>query len=214
MDVSDREVLRYLGYGAAGADGRVLEMIKTLAGELSACAKPKSAYGIWQCAVAPPYVTIGELRIRSAGLARHWEGAELAALMAATLGAEADALLRRYGVTDMEKALVADAICTAMIEAYCDEVEEELAKNERVAGLCAAPRFSPGYGDLDISYQKDILRMLDGTKRIGLALTGGMMLAPSKSVIAVIGFGRDVKHSRRKCDSCDNTSCPFRRNDA
>ncbi len=40
----------------------------------------------------------------------------------------------------------------------------------------------------DIAHQDMILRMLDTAKKIGLTLTGGNMLTPSKSVTAVIGL--------------------------
>ena len=55
-------------------------------------------------------------------------------------------------------------------------------------GYYIRPRFSPGYGDFDIAHQDMILRMLDTAKKIGLTLTGGNMLTPSKSVTAVIGL--------------------------
>ena len=52
-------------------------------------------------------------------------------------------------------------------------------------------RFSPGYGDFDIVYQKDIFAILDCPKRIGLTLNSSLMMSPSKSVTAIIGFKRE-----------------------
>ncbi len=209
MDVSEREVLRLLGYGEKNADERLSEQIRTQTDELTERVHPKSVYGLWEARVEPPIVVIGDMRIHSESLAKHLAGASFAALLAATLGAQADALIRRYSVADMEKASIANAVCTAMIEAYCDEIELEIARSE-AAALCAAPRFCPGYGDFDIGHQADILSMLNAGKRIGLTLTGGMMLAPTKSMVAVIGFGRDVKRGGDKCAGCENVGCIYR----
>ncbi len=210
MDVSEKEVLRMLGYGGAGANERLSRLIRALTDELSARAKPKSAFGLWKVNIEPPMVLVGDMRICSASLAEHLMGASHAALLAATLGAQADALVRRYSMADMEKAAVINAVCAAMIEAYCDDIVSEIAKSDAIAGLCAAPRFSPGYGDFAIECQADILSVLNAGKRIGLTQTGGMMLAPTKSVVAVIGFGRDVKKTAHKCAGCDNADCEYR----
>jgi hypothetical protein len=208
MDVPEREVLRYLGYKGAKAGGRIRALIEDLAGELGVCAPPKSVYGIWDCDIEPPVVLLGGTAIRSVSLSGHLAGAPRAALLAATLGAGADALIRRYSVRDMEKAAVADAVCAVMIEAYCDRVTREIER-ETEAGYATA-RFSPGYGDFDIACQKDILRMLDGGRRIGLAMTDGGMLTPAKSVIAVIGFKQEKEGGRGKCGRCAGGECACR----
>ena len=209
MDVSEREVLRLLGSGEI-AGGRLSGLIRALIEELSERARPKSAYGLWEVHTEQPIISIGSMRIKSDSLSKHLEGAVYAVLLAATLGAEADALVRRYSAADMERAVAANAICAAMIEAYCDELGREIIKSEKVAGLCASTRFSPGYGDFDMGYQADILLMLNAGKRIGLTLTNGMMLTPTKSVVAVIGFGRGMKNGGDKCAGCDNVDCIYR----
>ena len=77
-------------------------------------------------------------------------------------------------------------------------------------GLCPTTRFSPGYGDFDIAHQKDIIRLLNCDRRIGLTLTGGYMLIPSKSVTAVIGFTEEKIHNEGKCMQCAEKLCEFR----
>ena len=53
-------------------------------------------------------------------------------------------------------------------------------------------RFSPGYGDFDLKYQKDILEYLDANKKIGISLTDSLMMIPTKSITAIIGIKREV----------------------
>ena len=48
-------------------------------------------------------------------------------------------------------------------------------------------RFSPGYGDLPIEVQKDFLPLLDAERRLGITLSESCLMAPSKSVTAIIG---------------------------
>jgi len=47
-------------------------------------------------------------------------------------------------------------------------------------------RFSPGYGDMPLSFQRVLFTQLDAG-RLGVALTDGNMLSPEKSVLAVCG---------------------------
>ena len=150
--------------------------------------KPRSTYGIWECKVDESTVNFAGLSIKSVDLARHMAGAKYIALMAVTLGVQADALIRQYSVTAMDKAVVADAECSVLVERTCDKVAAEIASKPEVAELQPTTRFSPGYGDFDIASQKSLLALLNAQKRIGLTLTDGYMLSPSKSVTALIGY--------------------------
>ena len=212
MEISNDEVLRYLGYsGADGeATGRVSSMVKELRAELEKKVIPKSVYGIWDCRVDSLSVELEGITINSKNLAKHLEGCSRAVLLAATLGPEADTIIRRYGVQDMEKAVIAQAVCAVMIEAYCDETEAEITGEHDLDGLYGTKRFSPGYGDFDIVYQKDILSLLACDRRIGLTLTSGYMLVPSKSITAVIGYAKEKKPAGNKCGQCEYRQCGFR----
>jgi len=219
MEISKKEVLRYLGYRGAEADERIASHIAELIDLFTAKVISQSVYGIWDCQIDSSVVVIGGMTIHSQSLAQHLEGCRRVVLLAATLGTEADTLIRRFSVQDMEKAVIAQAVCAAMIEAYCDTIEGELAQKSEFDGLHPTSRFSPGYGDFDIVHQKDILSILN-SGRIGLTLTEGYMLIPSKSVTAVIGFAREkgcvagrlaTVVAMEKCERCADTQCRFRK---
>jgi hypothetical protein len=196
--------------GDAGADERVSTLIGELADIFAANTVPKNVYGIWDCAINPTEVILDGMTVKSKSLAGHLAGCRRAVLLAATLGIEADTMLRRYSVQDMEKAVIADAVCAAMIEAYCDEIEDEIMQRPATSGLCPTTRFSPGYGDFNIVHQKDIIGLLSCDRRIGLTLTGGYMLVPSKSITAIIGFAEEKVHNEGKCGHCAEKTCEFR----
>ena len=212
MEISNKEVMRYLGYRDAVADERTISHITELIDLFTAKVVPQSVYGIWDCQIASSEVTLGGMTVHSRNLARHLEGCRRVVLLAATLGAEADTLIRRFSVQDMEKAVIAQAVSAAMIEAYCNIIEGELAQKTEFDGQYPTSRFSPGYGDFDIVHQKDILSILN-SGRIGLTLTEGYMLIPSKSVTAIIGFAREkcAEGRAEKCEGCAATQCRFRK---
>ena len=100
----------------------------------------------------------------------------------------------------------------ALLEEYLDECQEELRLEQEAQGLYLRPRFSPGYGDFSVLHQGEILRMLDAPKRIGLSVTDGNMLTPTKSVTAVIGVGRTQLSCHVKgCENCGKSDCAYRR---
>ena len=210
MEISNKEVLRYLGYCGAEADERLYALIKEISIVFAENTVPKSVYGIWDCRVDSSTVELADLVINSGKLAKHLAGCPRVALLAVTLGPEADTLIRRFSVQDMEKALIAQAVGTVLIEAYCGKIENEIEQKNELSGLNRTMRFSPGYGDFDISHQKDIIDLLNCDRKIGLTLTSGYMLAPSKSLTAVIGFAEEKVQTGGKCECNAAKPCEFR----
>ena len=151
---------------------------------------------------------------------KHLEGCHLVILMAATLGAEVDALLRRVQISDMALAVIIDAGASVLIEQVCDDFEKaitrELAKSvrqvpqEKMAAeeasaslLHFTPRFSPGYGDYPLSEQKRVLQYLDAQRKIGLHVTRDSLMVPRKSVTALIGAAHHPVTGRTaSCNEC------------
>ena len=75
---------------------------------------------------------------------------------------------------------------TAAIEAVCDKLCCEIA--EQYSQYKLRPRFSPGYGDLSLYVQRDIVRILDTYRKIGLTLSDSLLMIPQKSVTAIVGL--------------------------
>ena len=215
MEVTNSGIMRYMKTGDTIPDERTSILIEEIVCLFKKNITPKSLYSIYNCKTDSATVTLGAMTITSLNLAKHLEGCRFAALLAATLGTNSDTLIRKYSIQDMEKTLVAQAVSTAMIESYIDEIENDLLQTHELKGLHPVTRYSPGYGDFDITCQKDILKLLDAS-RIGLSLTDGFMLIPSKSITAVIGFTEEQKQASSKCGkpelcaSCADANCVFR----
>lgn len=213
MDHRTKEAIRYLGYGRHAVDDKTLALVEEMFGELDRTVRRRIVYRIFELeAAGDDQVRIGQLDIASRNLAKNMRGCAQAVMLGATLGIETDMLMKRYSITEMSKAVVAQACAAAMLEEYLDGWQEELREEKRKEGYFLRPRFSPGYGDFNICHQQDILRMLDSARKIGLTMTDAHMLSPSKSVTAVIGMSReDIACHKVGCEACEKTDCEYRR---
>jgi vitamin B12 dependent methionine synthase, activation domain len=86
----------------------------------------------------------------------------------------------------MAMAVALDAAGTAAVESAADEAEVLLRSELKGAEL--TPRFSPGYGDMPLSFGRDIIKLTEAERYLGVTLTESDTLLPSKSVTAVIGI--------------------------
>lgn len=195
------EVLRYLGCPGT-EDPATLALVEGCSARLLAAARPKWTYRVFGLAVQTDGVRLDcGLLLPGRDLAAHLRGCSRAALLAATLSAPVDALLRRAQAEDLAAAVALDCCATAAVEAVCDLAEAEI--RARFPGCSFPFRFSPGYGDLPIELQDPILRLLDAPRRVGLCATDRHILTPRKSVTAVLGISDgEVSPQKRGCTSC------------
>ena len=124
-------------------------------------------------------------KVYSKDLYKNLKDCEKIVLFGATVGMGIDRLITKYSVLSPARALCFQAMGAERAEASCDAFNDSV-KAEFGA---LAPRFSPGYGDLDLSVQKDIFNALP-MGRIGVVLGDVLLMSPSKSVTAVIGVRR------------------------
>lgn len=140
--------------------------------------------------------------IISKDLSEHLKNCTDAVIMAVTLTSEADRLISRAEISDMIQAYTLDAMCSSAIETACDIAESEIFSE--IGAKYITWRYSAGYGDLALSYQKDFIRFLNAEKRIGLTLTPEYLMIPRKSVTAIIGISNTpLENKRKSCRLCN-----------
>ena len=151
------------------------------------------------------------LEIRSRDLAKNLSDCTAVYMMAATIGPGPDMLVRRASVGRMSRAVIYQAAGAAMIENWCDLINGRIRREAYKEGLYTRPRFSPGYGDLPLEMQRDIARILNMPKEIGVSLTENLLMTPSKSVTALIGASEtDKECAVRRCEECGSReNCPY-----
>ena len=213
MDTRKKEAIRYLGYGKSSIDEKTYVLIQECFEELERISVPKCVYQILELSFSQEdELQICNLHIKSKNLYKNLRGCEQVVLFGTTLGSVVDRQLHTYEITDMAKAVVMQACAAAMLEEYCDKVQNEIAMELSAEHLYLRPRFSPGYGDLSILHQREILDMLDAPKRIGLTMTDAYMLVPTKSVTAIIGVSNTKEPCHQKgCEECTKEDCLYRR---
>lgn len=213
MEVSQKEILRYLGYKGNAGDEQVNAMMVECLEELKEAASLKSIHRSFPLRLLPKdEIDFSVFRTRSRNLSKNLKDCDQVILFAATLGTGVDMKLQKYSRLQMSKAVVMQAAATAMIEEYCDEENKKLKDAFEADNCYLRPRFSPGYGDFPLECQKDITAVLETPKRIGIMLTESLLMTPSKSVTAVIGVSKKPLRCESKgCESCEKTDCTYRR---
>ncbi len=152
----------------------------------------KVCFSVFPIEINNGKVDLSFAKAESNDLAKALKGCDSMLLFAATLGIGIDRLLLRYGKTEPSLALCLQAIGAERVEALCDAFcadIKEIYKN-------TSPRFSPGYGDLDLSLQKEIFNALQCEKSIGLTLNDSLLMSPSKSITAIVGIKTENKEKQ------------------
>lgn len=210
------EALRYMGAGQTKPTAQIIRAAELVE---EAC-RPRFTYRVFDL---DPVSEEGRISCRD-GSSGTFElpGKDIAGLlrdsgrciiMAATIGGEVDRLIRRLSVKDMADAVIADACASSAIEDLCNSISGMFRRKAADSGLFLTDRFSPGYGDMDISFQRRIADLLQTQKRIGLTVSDSCMMTPMKSVTAVIGIAdRPQPKMISGCGNCDmRDRCTYRK---
>ncbi|MBQ9460331.1 MAG: hypothetical protein IJU51_00215 [Clostridia bacterium] len=125
----------------------------------------------------------GFMKIPSRDLYRNLTGCSEAFVMAFTTGIAVDRLLARLNITSQAEHFITDALSSAAIESFCDYACRIIRENTG-----CVPRFSPGYGDLDITFQEPLLSRLSARETLGITLNSAFLMTPVKSITAIMGI--------------------------
>ncbi len=188
--ISEKEVLRYAG--DKQASGEAISLLRACIRECDGIFSTKVAYRILPIKRYKGEFSIGGMEIQSLALGKNLEKCDRVILLAACAGIGIDRLIAKYAKFSPARALLFHSIGTERVEALCDSFCEMIQARENIK---LAPRFSPGYGDLDLGIQKEILTLLNADKTLGIGLNESLLLSPSKSVTAFAGIVR-----QKECD--------------
>ena len=196
------EVLRYLGV-KEDPGGETARAAAEEADKLLRAVRPRYVYRLFPIERGVEGVILKGSGVVLPGdmAASVLEKCREAALLACTLGAGFETMLRAAQVRDMARAVILDACGSVLVEAGCDLAEREIAA--RCPGKYLTDRFSPGYGDLPLSIQEAVCSVLDAQKRLGIQVTESSLMNPTKSVTAVLGLADMPQPARiRGCAYC------------
>ena len=166
-EISKAEAARYIGIRTV-PDEKTAELLDRYEEIVRSRLMPAYVWRESQLAFSTEGVYLSGVSVPLTGnsIQKLLNGCVRAVVLAATVSAEADRLIRQLSVSDMAAAVVVDALCSAAIEQVCDKAEIEIfgdmPKEQRTY------RFSPGYGDLPIELQANLLNYLNAQRRIFL----------------------------------------------
>lgn len=170
-------ILRYAGAG----DGQ-RDLVDRVIAELDGAFCYHICYRVYPLSFTSSGLDMGFCQTDSVDLSRFLQGHSHVLVLGATVGLATDRAVLRYGKTQPSLAVMADAVgverIETMLDAFCRQTTGSVA------------RFSPGYGDLPLSVQKDIFAALPLYK-IGMSLGEQLLITPTKSVTAFVGVDEE-----------------------
>ncbi len=201
----DKEILRYLCMrGDSGELHTLLDECKALcrnAQDNAVC------YTVLPVTICNDTVDFDRFSCVSRDLAKTLCGCNEAILFVATAGFGIDRLIKKYATVSPARAFVLSAIGSERAETLCDTFCQDM--KEQYGDL--RPRYSPGYGDLPLTLQTEVFRVLGVERAIGVTLGESLLMTPSKSVSAIIGIGGGGQP--HTCDTCRKPNCMYNETD-
>jgi hypothetical protein len=214
MYIDRIEVLRYLGYKGQNIDETLENLLAESIVEVKQIAWKRFVYNIFNLKRKEDKIVVEDTNLifQSKDLARHLSGSDKCVLLAATLGLEVDRRIAYYSKMNLTKGIIMDACASVAIEALCDELSQEIGTRARAEGYYITSRYSPGYGDLPLTLQKDLVRVLKAYSKIGLTVNESSIMLPRKSITAIIGWQREENRVEGdKCWNCKEKTCLYRK---
>lgn len=196
VTIDRAEVLRYLGYRGQDVDPDLSRRIATVIDTAEGGLAPRGVFATYPididaaAASREPRLCLRGTAIELTGTSifRHLKDARWACVVACTLGMPSEQRLRLTSSQHPLEGAVLDAACSAFVEDATEALDQHIQALAAQAGCGCVRRFSPGYGDLPLAVQPQIVSTLNATRLIGLTTTATNLLMPTKSVTALIGI--------------------------
>ena len=173
--------------------------------------------GVWEVydycnhtvASEPPFTIAGK------SIIKHLDGCDKVICMAVTVGFEIEReVTKKFERGEYLSSILLDAAATAAVEQAADLMEKNFAAKFSKDGYKMRWRFSPGYGDWNLTEQEKLFKIC-GADKIGMSLSSAMMLEPRKSITAIIGLdsirNEELGIRNESCATCNKTNCPMRK---
>ena len=182
------DALRYMRVPSSIHDEELIKTVKNAFERLETFIQPRCVWARFPVIRFDGGIEVAGAYIYSEDIERLTSRSRDCILLAATLGLEVDRQITISQQKNMLDGLALDACASVRIDAFIDQFMKSEIAPELHEGEFMTSRFSPGYGDLNLSVIEDIITILNATKRIGLSATRSLMMTPVKSVTAITGL--------------------------
>ena len=180
-----KDALRYLG-GKADDEGAIA-LLRRVLDAYREVFQPRQVTASFLVREHAPAVTFEGCAVSLEGesIRRHFAGATEGIFSAFTLGVAFDKKVRELSLTRPSESVALNALGSGYAERKADELLREVRDAKEREGFETNFRFCPGYGDLPLGANKEIVAALGATKKIGLTVTDEGLLLPVKSIVGV-----------------------------
>lgn len=211
-DLHSQEVWRYAGQTAPPKTH--CQIYAACITEAQALLAPRAA---WQTFAYNPQLAVlcrdnETLSLTGSSITRHLAACRRVTILCVTIGAALEnAAHAAFQSGAYTRGLLLDSAGSAAVEQAADYANNIITAQAQQEGWQTTPRFSPGYGDWDISCQPALLRW-GGGQDLGMTLTTAYMLQPRKSITAIIGWQQTAPATQtRGCAACNMPNCRVKR---
>lgn len=189
LKIEEAEVLRYLGYKRNEVTEEDKLIVRETIAELRASISGKGCFGRFPVSLSKGgFIEMPYGKIQSRDLSVNLKNCSEIYLAAVTIGAGFDRALRKAEKTSIAKAAICQAVGATAVEDVLDILNARLTDAAALEDCRLRPRYSPGFGDFRLDQQKGIFSVLNPEKHAGITLMNTLIMAPEKSVTAVIGI--------------------------
>lgn len=209
------DLLEMLHEEDRSADNPVVCEVTEVFEQLSVISDIRGGYAIYDNIEL--YPKTGEIQIAgqtiktSRKICQSMEGAEKIAIFICTAGQGFSDFSGKYNKEgDYLKGYIVDTMGSVVVEKSMDFIQSELEKQVQTEGMKITNRYSPGYCNWSVDYQKQLFSLLPPLA-CGITLSASCLMIPVKSVSGIIGIGRNVRKSSYSCDICNNPRCIYRK---
>lgn len=212
--INRSDALRYMGFREA-PDDRTSALIDRCEERLLDAVKPKYVWRVFDIERSDDNklrLSGCEFALEGESIRDHLKDCTKAAVIAATLSADADRFLKKAALEDGLTGLICDALASACAERVSEQARAEVL--ERMEGYGATWCFAAGYGDFPLDAARFLAECVDAGRKIGVSCTGSGMFVPQKTIVGVVGLSeKPLDHARRSCEGCNmKDRCQFRKN--
>lgn len=109
-------------------------------------------------------------------------------------------------------AIILDGISTTILFEFSNQFHNKIYEYTSKRNLGLTCRIAPGDGEVDISFQKNIVESFGEYKNLGIEVIHDYIIKPYKSLTYVFGADKNItiNNEDHKCEDCHNLSCFMR----
>ena len=189
LPIDPYEVLRYIGYRKDQVTEEDIKQVNERIKKARPFIAPKACYRRFNVLVkGDGYIELPYGEVLSKDLTRNLTGCDSIFMIACTIGPLYDRNMVKNRRISMAEASYLQAIGAAAVEDVVDILNRELERQVKEEGKTLKSRYSPGFGDYTLENQKGLFQVLAPEKFTGITLMNTLIMAPEKSVTAIIGI--------------------------